>query len=476
MTRILIVDDEPITRQTLADLLAGEGYDLDFAVDGPSGIDLAKMNRPDIVLLDVMLPGMDGFTVCTRLRGDRALAEIPILMITAYNERSMRLRGIAAGADDFIAKPFDGMELIVRLRTLARLDRYHRLNAERERFLWTMDRSDAGYVMLNVKGAVEHANARARLFLGFDSSEALPAEPVRSLLAATYLLEPADRWAQWPEQPLTGEAYLVRPETPIAPVFWLSATEQRTSSGADTQIVLKLVDVTESITTHTDMRSFRTVLAHKLRTPMNAVVGMLALLQEMPDDETIGSVRDLLADAHGGALRLNAAVNDVLAYIEGISTHTMVEGVPADSLPAIAHMAGTSAGVPNVMLTIDDDAHTCTLPLSAHALEQILYELLENSRKFSPHAAPVATVSLSTDGAGMLLAVADDGLTLSPQQIMWAMTPFLQGEKHFTGETPGMGLGLSLVSALVWRAGGSMSLRNRRNAPGMVVELRFPAA
>lgn len=476
MTRILIIDDEPITRQTLADLLAAEDYVLDFAVDGPSGIEQAKANPPDIILLDVMLPKMDGFTVCTHLRTDRALAEIPILLITAYSERAMRLRGIAAGADDFIAKPFDGMELIVRLRTLARLDRYHRLKAERERLMWTMERSDIGYVLLDAMGNVEHVNTPARLFLGINDTRSLPVESICTLLAASYNLEPADCWAQWPERPLTGAAYLVRPETPTAPVFWLSAAEQRTSSGANTQIVLKLVDVTESITTHIDMRSFRTVLAHKLRTPMNAVIGMLALLQELPDEETLGGVRDLIADAHGGALRLNAAVDDVLAYIEGISARTTPGGIPADALPAIVETACTMAGAPSATVAIDESAQPYSLPLSPHALEQVLFELVENGRKFSPHKTPAITISLAADETALILTVADDGQTLAPQQVKWAMTPYLQGEKHFTGETPGMGLGLSLVSALVWRAGGSVNLRNRHDAPGVVVEVRFPLA
>lgn len=476
MTRILIIDDEPITRQTMADLLAAEDYDLDFAVDGPSGIEQAKANPPDIILLDVMLPKMDGFTVCTHLRTDRALADIPILMITAYSERSMRLRGIAAGADDFIAKPFDGMELIVRLRTLARLDRYHRLNAEYERFRWVMDRASVGYVLLDSTGAIEHINAPARLYLGINGSDAPRPTSIRSLLSAAFRLEPAELWTQWPEHPLIGEAYVVRPETPTSPAFWLSASEQRTTQGETTQILLKLVDVTDSITAYTDMRSFRTVMAHKLRTPMNAVVGMLDILQELPDEETLGSVRDLVADAYGGALRLNAAVNDVLGYIEGISTRTTPDGIPADALPAIAETACAMAGAPSATVEIDASALPHSLPLSPHALEQVLFELVENGRKFSPHETPAITISLAADETALVLAVTDDGQTLAPQQIKWALTPYLQGEKHFTGETPGMGLGLSLVSALVWRVGGTVNLRNRHDALGVVVELSFPLA
>ncbi len=474
MTRVLIVDDEPIMRQTLADLLAGEGYDLEFAADGPGGVERAMATQPDIILLDLMLPGMDGFDVCTHLRADPTLAEIPILMLTAYSERSMRLRGIGAGADDFIAKPFDGLELILRLRTLARLDRYHRLNAERERLLWAMDRSDSGYMMLNRSGRVHHANVPAHQYLGLENGDDLPGDPIKAILGSSYHMEPADVWARWPDQPFSSDAYLVRPETATSPVFWLRASEQRVTRGTTTQILLKLVDVTESITTHADMRSFRTVMTHKLRTPLNAIVGMLALLRELPDATTLGSVRDLLGDASSGAVRLHAAVEDVLTYAEGVSARGNADGVAIDTLPIIVETASTMADVECVTLDIDATVRSHKVPLSPQALEQILFELLENSRKFSPHTAPAVTISVSRDGSAIVLAVTDDGVTLAPQQIRWAMTPFLQGEKYFTGETPGMGLGLSLVSALVWQAGGTVDLHNQRNAPGVVIELRLP--
>jgi putative two-component system response regulator len=78
---------------------------------------------PDLILLDVMMPGMDGFEVCRRLRADSVLGEVPILMITALDDRSSRLQGIQAGADDFITKPIDSVELLARVQGITRLNR-----------------------------------------------------------------------------------------------------------------------------------------------------------------------------------------------------------------------------------------------------------------------------------------------------------------------------------------------------------------
>jgi CheY-like chemotaxis protein/nitrogen-specific signal transduction histidine kinase len=474
MTRILIVDDEPVARQTLADLLAGDAFDLDFAADGRAGLAAARAILPDIILLDLMMPGMDGYEVCTQLRADPLLAEIPILMITAYDDRKSRLRGIGAGADDFIAKPFDGIELLTRLRTIARLNRFRRLNAERTRFKWVIERAADGYLILDLAGRLSYINAPARLFLGLDPGDVLPTESVVPILKHTYRLEPQAAWAHWPAAPLGERCYLVRPETPTAPAFWLQVSEQRLTSGDEGQIVLNLQDATELVTTRTDMRSFRTVLAHKLRTPLNAVLATLELLLDMQDELSADEVRDFISDAVGGARRLHAAVDDVLSYAEGAAAPH------AGAAFALAELPATVAGVvdmlhlSNVTLALDATAQFARIPLARGAVEQILFELLENSQKFHPDQTPIVAVTVAQVADIVHITVIDNGITLSPQQIQWALTPYLQGEKFFTGEIPGMGLGLPLVAALLWQVGGEIRVNNRTDAPGVSVELLIP--
>ena len=124
---ILIVDDEQVSRYTVEILLAAEGYNLVFAENGEDALQKAGELVPDLMLLDVMMPGMDGFEVCQRLRDNKRLAELPIVMVTALDDRDSRLRGIQAGADDFMSKPYDRAELRARVRTITRLNRYRRL-------------------------------------------------------------------------------------------------------------------------------------------------------------------------------------------------------------------------------------------------------------------------------------------------------------------------------------------------------------
>lgn len=130
---ILIVDDEAVVRDALVELLAEEGYNPASAANGAEALLQASKLTPDLILLDVIMPDMDGFEVCQQLRSSPLLAEVPIVMLTALNTPQHRLRGIEAGADDFISKPCDAIELLAKVRTISRLDRYRRLLEERNR-------------------------------------------------------------------------------------------------------------------------------------------------------------------------------------------------------------------------------------------------------------------------------------------------------------------------------------------------------
>lgn len=115
--RILVIEDEDRIRQFLQRGLTYEGYRVDAAQDGRTGLEMARDNPPDLVLLDIMLPGIDGFEVCRRLR---AVSDLPILMLTAKEAIEDRVTGLDAGADDYLVKPFAFDELLARVRALLR--------------------------------------------------------------------------------------------------------------------------------------------------------------------------------------------------------------------------------------------------------------------------------------------------------------------------------------------------------------------
>ena len=132
MSTVLIVDDNATARETLVAMLEGENYQIELAKDGCQALQILNQIQPDLVLLDVMMPGMDGFDVCRRIRTTPQLAEMPIIILTALDDRASLLQGIESGADDFLSKPVDRYELKARVRTIVRLNRYRQLMTQRE--------------------------------------------------------------------------------------------------------------------------------------------------------------------------------------------------------------------------------------------------------------------------------------------------------------------------------------------------------
>jgi len=119
--RILVVDDIEANVRLLEAKLAAEYYGVITAHDGPSALEVAAAEKPDIILLDVMMPGMDGFEVCRRLKDDPSTRHIPVVLVTALDGRADRIAGLEAGADEFLTKPIDDMMLFARVRSLTRL-------------------------------------------------------------------------------------------------------------------------------------------------------------------------------------------------------------------------------------------------------------------------------------------------------------------------------------------------------------------
>jgi putative two-component system response regulator len=122
--RILVVDDDALIRQILADQLVEAGYLVSTAQDGEEALAKVAAESPDLILLDVIMPNLDGFEVCRRLKSDERTILIPVVMITVLTATQERIKGIEAGADEFLSKPFNPQELMTRVRSLLKLKRY----------------------------------------------------------------------------------------------------------------------------------------------------------------------------------------------------------------------------------------------------------------------------------------------------------------------------------------------------------------
>ncbi len=165
----------------------------------------------------------------------------------------------------------------------------------------------------------------------------------------------------------------------------------------------------------------------------------------------------------------------IFAYLNLPALAQAGEGCPLAQLESMVTHLSTEIGLKPVTATIPVSLRTTRLTLSIQAMELALREILENAIKFHPRRTPTveAIVSRVSD-ADVCLQVCDDGLTLSPEQLVKVWTPYYQAEKAFTGQVHGMGLGLPLVASLVWNVGGTSRLYNRASRAGVVVELILP--
>ncbi len=198
---ILIVDDDRGGREALEALLLTQGYILILASSGQEALRLLAEKQIDLVLLDVMMPGMDGYEVCRRIRNDPALADISVLMLTALNDYRSRLAGFEVGADDYITKPYDSAELFARVRTITRLNRYRRLVAERAKFQQLFDLSPNGQVVIDASGKILLMNKKMLELLGIAAPAEITNRDLAGWVKGEQLAELSALWSEFWRQP-----------------------------------------------------------------------------------------------------------------------------------------------------------------------------------------------------------------------------------------------------------------------------------
>ncbi len=316
---ILIVDDEPFGRETLAALLQPQGYQLIFAADGDDALALAIAQPPDLVLLDVMMPQMNGFEVCQRLRANPFTREVPVIMLTALDDRESRLLGFDAGADDFVSKPFDRAELRGRVRTITKLNRQRRLLSERLKFEWVVDHADDGYLIVDEASQVLYANTQARRYLDMSPNADQHNQTFLELASKHYRCEPATEWSDWLASP-GGQApfsrLLIRPACTTADTFLLQVDLVDMGPNSDERFLIRLRDITSSVINQNAVWSFQGLVRHKLSTSLAQLVGALRLLEDLGLSSTNEKARDLFSIASYGATHLQEDVRTIFQYLE----------------------------------------------------------------------------------------------------------------------------------------------------------------
>jgi K+-sensing histidine kinase KdpD len=253
------------------------------------------------------------------------------------------------------------------------------------------------------------------------------------------------------------------------------------NQGQTDEYLIRLIDVSPKVAEQRSMWSFHGQVSHKLRTPLNHLFASLDMITDKDLEKLDPDIKAFFELAKQGAVRLKDEIQDIFKYIQ--ITDLARKGSVGVNLAALHHMIEQIAHELDIKSCnaryegIAQPAKQTTV-ISVEAIELIIWELLENAKKFHPKGTPAIEIAISTQqdetGEMAVIKVGDDGVNLSPTQLEKMWVPYYQAERYFTGQVQGAGLGLSLVTSILWGIGGTFRAQNRAQQPGIIVELKIP--
>lgn len=462
--RVLVVDDADVNRILLAEILSGDGYDVMVADCGEAALRVVIAEAPDLVLLDVMMPDLSGLEVCRRIRSLPAGRDIAVILVTALADRGSRLAGFEADADDYLTKPIDGSELLLRVRTMARLRRYRNLLEERSRAARLTEWSPDAILLCGRDGCIIEANPAARAL--FATVSPIEGNAVTNVLPA---VTAEDReWLAGTDPTVAGAPRVM----PIAQdgdrrVIEVSRSGHRWGDRDLTLIVAhdvteldRLRAMTDRLRRHEAIATAATGIAHDFRNYLTAIqMGLDLLDSELPATALAGreTIRDIQAQIEV-AVSLTHRITSVGRGLVGpepdedLDLQTMLR----ELAPLMRHWAGDAE------LTLDLEP-SVAVRASRGDIVQVVSNLVVNASQAvsdngrivvrtrpAANAAPAASVlEVSDNGCGM------DGSTLDRIFDAYFSTKTAHG---------GTGLGLATVHDIVTRCGARLEVESALGA------------
>ena len=524
---ILIVDDEPANCRLLEALLRPEGYLTLSASNGAQALMMVARQAPDLILLDVMMPEMDGYQVAALLKADPVSSNIPIIMVTALSDRDTRIAGLKAGAEDFLSKPVDRTELWLRVRNLLRLKEYgdflrnHNLLLEQEVMARTADLRQSTQLQLNEaarqvailnalpahialldrKGSIVSVNDAWRNFadahvllspaygLGLDyllvcdeahGSSAVDARQAAQGIRAVLRGSLPSFSYEYACHSTTHRRWFMLTVTPLASdnmggviVMHLDVSARKQ---AQEDIQLLNDGLEDRVRHRTDqlqvanqeLEAFSYSASHDLRTPLSAIDGYSSLLAKDIGAGASERSKHYLSRIRAGVAQMGELI-DALLSLAQVSRSQIAWGPVDLSAMARAVLAGYCEREPQRPVAIDITPDVRVMG-DHRLLQQVMDNLLGNAWKFSSHAAQTSiSVSCSTGSAGeAVYTVQDNGAGFD---MAYADKLFGAFQRlHTSAEFAGTGIGLATVHRIITRHGGRIWAES---APGEGASFHF---
>ena len=399
--------------------LEAQGYRVLIAQDGEEGLQRAELTHPDVILLDVMMPGPSGFEVCRRLKSRSSTREIPVIFMTSLTETRDKVTGFAAGAVDYVTKPLQVDEVMARIDTHLKLHAAQ-TQLEEQNTLLAMYREDLEGQVAERTAALHEINRRLRA----EVAERERAEQQVRRLNEELEARVSERTAQ------------------------LSAANR-------------------------ELQAFAYSVSHDLRAPLRVVAGYAARLMEIRRNGSEDEERHCLERIVGNTERMSALIEALLTYAR--AGHPAVRAEPVALEPLVRQLTDTLAARIAAAGASVELRSPLAAPLGdATLVGQILTNLLDNALTYRrPQVSPQIRVSATLEGSMVLLQVADNGIGIAPAYQNRVFEVFER--LHGADEYPGNGIGLAIVAKAARLMGGEVAVES---APGegSTFSVRLPAA
>lgn len=475
---VLIVDDQPSVQEVLKALLKDEGFNLAFASNGEEGLAKATELSPDLILLDVMMPGMDGFEVCQRLRTDLNLTETLIILVTSLDDLAARLRGLEVGADDFVTKPFNVAELKARVRTITRLNRQRRLRAlelqvERDRTRAILEALGEAVIVTDINGTIQYVNPATVALTGYPTDQILgqswrlwdSAETAAHLYDE--ILEKVRAGQTWRGEVVNQrkDGTLYDAALTVAPLF----------TPADSNQPIGFVSVQRDISplkeAERSRSKFVSNVSHELRTPLSVITLLSDNLEKLYDRLDDAKRQKMIQDIQKHTQVLNELIGDVLEISRIDSGRISTEYEPVQLDHVVRDEVDTLLPLAQQKSQILEVKGSNSLPVwgNDNQLRQVIRNLLNNAIKYtpgegrilceyrlipSPFPQPAKNIKTTWPGCSDLPAghwaavrVADTGIGISDEDLPYLFERFFRVKVQ--GNIRGTGLGLAIARELI---------------------------
>ena len=469
--RILVIDDDAITRLLVREVLETNDFETIDAENGQQGLDLIARMKPDLVLLDVMMPQMDGFEFLTILGSERPIT-IPIIMMTAVEDIDCVEHALSLGAADFISKPIQWLLLPYRIRYVLRQHRAEetlRVANEEQRAIFNA--ATSGIVLIK-NHIILRCNRKLEQIFGYAEGE-LDNQSIRMCYPDDTAFEVAGN-AITEGKFHRREQQLIRKDGQL---FWARFSGQLLDMNDPSIGVVGIIDdisveheaaqallrAKEIAEAATKMKSdFLANMSHEIRTPMNGVLGMLDLLRETDLNAT---QQDWTETAYNSAEALLDIINDILDFSKLEAGKFEVEQRDFNLVDLVYDICALMAGRAHANGLELNCSIPSPMPIcwcgDPMRIRQVLTNLIGNAVKFTLHGevSVIVTRTVLTDDRDELrFEVKDTGIGISQETQLQLFKPFTQADSATSRRFGGSGLGLSITKKLVELMGGSLGM------------------